>query len=144
MMTVTSTLKMALVSILFFGAMTWLSSCKSDDSVDPKTQRLNELKATWKISQVVNDGNDVTGQYTGMTLTIDGLNYSTTNGGNPWPDSGTYSLNDNDLNTLIRNDNVEVTIDEVTTNTLTLSFNYTSVNGRVDGVTGDFTFSLIK
>ncbi|MEQ8359534.1 MAG: hypothetical protein RH860_08605 [Cytophagales bacterium] len=121
-----------------------IASCKNDDP-NPLDQRINELKATWKLGSVKNDNADVTGQYAGFTLTIEGTSYSTVSGGNPWPESGTYEINSSDLNKIIRSDGTIITIDEITPTVLVLSFNYTSLSGgRTKGVTGDFTFSLIK
>lgn len=120
------------------------SSCKKDDP-DPLAQRINELTAIWKLKSVENDNVDVTDQYTGFTLTINGKNYTTTNGGNPWPDTGTYDISAEDLSTVRRSDGTNITIDKVAADELILSFNYTSLSaGRTHGVTGNFTFSLIK
>lgn len=128
----------SLSSFMFF------SSCKKDDP-DPLAQRINELTAIWKLKSVENDNVDVTDQYTGFTLTINGQNYTTTNGGNPWPDSGTYDIKVEDLSTVHRSDGTNITIDKVTPDELILSFNYTNLSaGRTHGVTGNFTFSLLK
>ena len=120
-------------------------SCKKKaPEPDEKTIQQGKLSATWSVNEVENDGSDVTDQFTGFTLTINQLNYSTQNGGNPWPSSGTYDFKGTDLFTLLRSDGTEIKIEELTSTTLVLSFNYTSVNGRTLGVTGDFTFSLTK
>lgn len=120
------------------------NSCKKDDP-DPLAQRINELTASWKLGSVKNDNADVTSQYTGFTLSVSGNNYITTKGGNPWPESGSYEIRKDDLSKIIRSDGVTITIDEITTSTLVLSFNYSNLTGgRTKGVTGNFTFSLIK
>ena len=146
MMKFRTILQFSVLLVVLTGTMTWLTSCKNDDDgVDPRTQQINDLTATWQMSAVTNDNNDVTDQFTGFTLTVDGLNYRTQNGGNPWPASGTYDFKGDDLNILIRNDGAEITIDELTATSLVLSFNFSSVTGgRTSGVTGDFTFSLTK
>jgi hypothetical protein len=121
-----------------------LTSCKKDDP-NPVDQQINQLKGTWKLGSISNDNQDVTAQFTGFTLTFTDKNYATTNGGNPWPVNGTYDFKSTDLKSLLRSDNTVVTIDQLTTTALVLSFNYTNLtNGRVSGVTGNFTFSLIK
>lgn len=125
-------------------ALLFISSCKDDDPIDPKAQKLNQLNASWAMQSVSNDGNDVSSQFTGFTLSIDGTNYNTQNGGNPWPASGTYELSGDNLDLILRNDGVEMTIDELTTDKLVLSFSYSAVNGRVNGITGGFTFSMTK
>jgi hypothetical protein len=131
--------------IVLFSITTLLSSCKKGEDPDPRTLQLQKLASTWKIKTVVNDNVDVSNLYTGFRLIINQLNYTTQNGGNSWPASGTYDFKGTDLSTLVRSDNTEIHIDEITNTTLTLSFNFNTVtNGRTNGVTGNFTFSLIK
>lgn len=130
---------------VLFGTMTYLSSCKKDDAPSPVTVQLQKLSTTWKVSSVINDNQDVTSQYAGFLLIIDELNYTAQNGGNPWPASGTYTFQEGDLNTLQRSDGTEVTIDEITDKSLILSFNYNALSGgRLNGITGNFTFSFTK
>lgn len=144
-MTRKNTLRKAFFGILFF-ALLFTNACKKKTvEPDARTVQLEKLTSTWKVKNVENDGTDVTSQYTGFTLIIDQLTYSTQQGGNPWPASGTYDFKGDDLTKLVRSDNVEVSIDEITDKTLVLTFNYSTVNGgRVNGITGDFTFSLTK
>lgn len=144
-MIVKSTLRLSLTLVVLFGVVTCFSSCSKDDSPNAQTLQLQKLSATWKVSQVTNDNQDVTNQYAGFILTVNELNYTTQNGGNPWPTSGAYTFKEGDLNTLLRSDDVTITIDEITESTLLLAFNFNTVTGgRLSGVTGDFTFSLIK
>jgi hypothetical protein len=120
------------------------TSCKKDDP-DPRAQRINDLTTTWKLKSVKNDNVDVTQQYTGFTLTINGQNYITTNGGNPWPDAGTYEIMLEDLSIIRRSDGTNITIDSITGDELILSFKFnTLAGGRTKGVTGNFTFSLTR
>ena len=132
--------------MLIIAMVAFTFSCKKKTpEPDQKTIQLGKLSASWSLTQVMNDNLDVTDQYTGFTLTIDQLTYTTQQGGNPWPSSGTYDFKGDDLSVLVRNDGAELTIDELTSSTLILSFNYTSLSGgRTAGVTGDFTFSLTK
>ena len=137
--------KLMLTVVFLLIAFTWLSSCKKDDDPDPRDLQIKQLTATWNVSHVENDDENVTAQFSGFTLAISGFNYQTTNGANPWPSGGTYSFKGNDLNTIIRSDGTEISIVELTANTLVLSFNYNSLsNGRTSGITGDFIFSLTK
>ncbi|MCB0488180.1 MAG: hypothetical protein R2820_14005 [Cyclobacteriaceae bacterium] len=137
-------MKLSGLLILSLALPLLFASCKKDDP-DPLEQRINELTASWKLGTVTNDSQDVTSQYSGFTLVVTGNNYTTTNGGNPWPVSGTYEVRADNLNTIIRSDGTTITIDEITSSTLVLSFNYAGLSsGRVKGVTGSFTFSLVK
>lgn len=144
-MTAKSTLRISLTMAILLGMMVYSSSCSKDDGPSAQSLQLQKLSATWKVSQVTNDNQDVTNQYAGFILTVNELNYTTQNGGNPWPTSGAYTFKEGDLNTLLRSDDVTITIDEITESTLLLAFNFNTVTGgRLSGVTGDFTFSLIK
>lgn len=132
------------VALVLFTA----SGCGGDDSLSPEELRLQELTATWSVSSVVNDGGDVTDQFTGFILVVSSnQTYSTTNGGNPWPAQGTFSLVTNNLDAFLRDDNVQVSIASISETTLSLTFQMSSVRGTangVDGITGSFTFSLTK
>lgn len=123
-----------------------LSGCKKDDP-DPQEEQIKALAGTWTLSGVTNDGTDVTVQYQQFTLTLTtDKTYSTTNGGNPWPARGTFDFPDDTITDRVnRDDNVVVTIAEVTASSLVLRFNINSVGaGTAAGITGSFTFSLTK
>lgn len=122
-----------------------LSGCKKDDP-DPQEEQIKALAGTWNLSSVRNDGADVTTQYQPFTLTLTtDKTYSTTNGGNPWPASGTFDfMNETLIDQVMRDDNVVVIISEVSANTLVLNFNISRVRGTAAGITGSFTFSLTK
>lgn len=123
-----------------------LSGCKKNDP-NPQEEQIKALAGTWSLSSVVNDGSDVTTQYQQFTLTLTtDKTYSTTNGGNPWPASGTFDFPDGVVtDRVIRDDNVTVTISEVSATLLVLSFNVNSVgSGTAAGITGSFTFTLTK
>ena len=125
--------------------VTTLAGCKKDEGVDLQEQRIDELSATWQVNNVINDATDVTDQFTGFTLTIEALTFTTQNGGNAWPSSGNYSFASGTVDKIIRNDGVEVAIDEITDTSLVLSFQVSSLpGGRAAGITGNFTFSLTK
>jgi len=126
--------------------LVFLSACGGGDDPSPQELRLNELSATWAVQQVTNDGNNVTSQFTGFTLTarVD-KTYNTSNGGNPWPASGTFDfLSDTNIDQLNRSDGTTITINEVTATTLALSLQVNSLRGTAAGITGNFTFSLVK
>ncbi|GAB5526055.1 MAG: hypothetical protein Roseis2KO_39270 [Roseivirga sp.] len=120
-------------------------SCGGDDGPTPLEERLRDLTATWSVSSVSNDNTDVTSQFSGFNLTVSGdKTYSTTNGGNPWPASGTFDIASENLDLFRRDDNVDISIVNITETQLTLSFNMSSVRGTASGITGSFTFNLTK
>ncbi len=120
-------------------------SCGGDDGPTPLEERLRALTARWSVNSVSNDNTDVTSQFAGFTLTVSGdKTYSTTNGGNPWPASGTFDIASENLDLFMRDDNVEIRIVSITETELSLSFNMSSVRGTASGITGSFTFNLTK
>lgn len=133
------------LSILIFCLA--LSSCKNDDS-NPEEEKLRELSASWRVDTVINDGQDVSNQYTGFVLSVEGTKtYSTLNGGNPWPAQGTFDFVNNNLDLIRRDDGVDVTIANLTATELSLTFNISTVRGTAngaEGITGAFTFNLTK
>lgn len=135
-----------LISLVCIVVALSLSGCSKDDGLATDEQRIKDLTSSWQLSSVINDDADVTGQFTGFVLNIDGTNYTTQNGGNAWTDIGNYSFVDNNIDHLLRDDNVQITIDSFSSSEMTLSFNINQVTtgGRQQGVTGQFTFSLIK
>ena len=147
MMTKQKTLEVLRVcSMLSFSCLLlFFSNCGGNDP-NPQELRLNELSATWEVQRVTNDGADVTNQFTGFSLTATvEKTYSTINGGNPWPAAGTFDfLNDTDIDRLLRSDGTTITIIEVTATNLILNLQVNSVRGTAAGITGDFTFSLVK
>jgi hypothetical protein len=91
-----------------------LASCGSDSSPSASEVTTKQLTSSgWKISSVQVDGTDQTALFTNMTLSFTATNYTTTKGGVVWPASGTWSFVDNTAKKIKRNDNVEVTIVEI-------------------------------
>lgn len=72
--------------------------------------------------------------------------YSTQNGQNVWPVSGTWDFESNSLTTLIRDDGVEMSLTIISDNEIVISFTYSegSSGGRYSGVSGDYEFNLKK
>lgn len=135
-----------LISLVCIVVALSLSGCSKDDGLSPDQQRIKDLTTTWTLGSVTNDNVDVTDQFTGFMLVINDTNYTTKNGGNAWSASGSYSFVENNIDHLMRDDNVQITIDSFSSSEITLSFTINQVNtgGRINGITGNFTFSLIK
>ena len=125
-----------------------MSACGGDDGPTPEELRLQELTATWTLDSVVNDGQDVSNQFNGFSLTVTSQQtYTTTNGGNAWPAQGTFSLVTNNLDEFTRDDDINVSIVSIDESSLTLSFQVTGIRTSVsgtEGITGSFTFNLNK
>lgn len=69
------------------------------------------------------------------------------NGSVVWPASGTWTFTDNTAKKIKRNDNLEVTITEVSATVLKLSLAWTTGTlgtGRTTSIAGNHVFSFIK
>lgn len=135
------------VQLALIVALLFYSGCKNDDDniTDPEAEQLAKLSVTWVLGSVKNDNTDVTAQYAGFELSVNGdKTFSTKSGGNAWPKEGSFDFADESFKKLTRSDGIEVTILSLTDDQLSLSFNQPNVSGRVSGITGQFTFMLKK
>ena len=101
----------------------------------------------WKVSVVTVDAVDKTSLFTNMTLTFTASGYTTTNGGPVWPASGTWKFVDGAARKIIRNDDLEITITEITDTSLKFSLTWnanTFGSGRTSSVAGNHLFTLTK
>jgi hypothetical protein len=121
-----------------------LISCKDDGpGKTDEEKQLEALAKVWTISSATVDGSDVSSNFTGLTVTFTEEGDYSTNGsyGPVWPSSGTFELG-TDLNTVVRDDGVTLTIalDNIS---LTASFNYNTLpGGRTSGILGDYVFQF--
>jgi hypothetical protein len=136
------------ISIILVAAFVFLSGCKGGDDPTPQEVTTQQLVApTWKLTSVLVDGVDKTSLFTNMTLKFTTTNYTTTNGGVVWPASGTWTFTDETARKIKRNDNLEVTITEITEASLKLSLTWatgTFGSGRVSSVAGNHVFNFVK
>ena len=139
------------ILILLFSIL--IISCGDDDDgggpppIDPLDEQGNKLSVTWKVkdaNSVTKDG-AIVDLFTNMTLTIsggskNGGNYSTTNSysNEIWASSGSWEFQSGDLNKLLRNDGVVMSI-SLTETTLRTSFQ--TSGGLKDG---NWVFDFVK
>ena len=139
------------ILILLFSIL--IISCGDDDdggrppTIDPLDEQGNKLSVTWKVkdaNSVTKDG-AIVDLFTNMTLTIsggskNGGNYSTTNSDSDeiWASSGSWEFQSGDLNKLLRNDGVVMSI-SLTETTLRTSFQ--TSGGLKDG---NWVFDFVK
>ncbi|HCZ36592.1 MAG TPA: hypothetical protein DHV26_11780 [Cytophagales bacterium] len=125
-----------------------LAGCKKDDP-QPETERIQNLLAsgTWQIENVLVNETDQTASFAGLTLSFTKTTYSTTNGGIVWPANGSWEFVDATADKIIRDDDLEITLAEVTSTSLKLSFiNPTTTigAGRVASTAGEHEFHFAK
>ena len=104
------------------------AACSGDD---PKPNELEEAKrkltsVTWNVKVVTVDGVDKTSMYDGLTLKFTSASFVSSGGKPVWPSSGTWLFKD-DAGTLIdRGDGVQLNINELTDDKLSLSLDWNS------------------
>lgn len=123
-----------------------ISSCDGDDNPSAQEAQLKKLTAkTWKIQSVKIDGVDHTQLFQSMTLTISKSSFTTTNGGQVWPASGTWEFADEQGTTITRGDNITITIEAASESELRLSLQWNETTfgpGREKSISGTHVFSF--
>lgn len=137
---------MLMIAVLAIGI---LVGC-DDEAPSKEEVFLKDLNGAWTLSagRVTTGGKDVTNAFKGMEITFTtGKTYTVTNPLTPiWPASGTFSLEtgSNDLFDIRRDDNVLITVTELTATTVTLQLQYAAPAGRSNSVSGQYTFMMTK
>lgn len=147
-----------IASLVLVLGLVVLGSCKDPDPVEPSAteKQLALLVGTWNYSSVTYDGSPDAGDWTNfaVSFTDGGYTSSSVSAGRElvWPSSGSWQFKGAgtdaiNVNTLVRDDLVEmaITVDEAN---LTMSFTYNeSINGRsngINGIDGPWVFTMTK
>jgi len=138
-----------ILSLVLIAGITLFSAC--DDPEDPSKEKqfLNKLSITWNLESATVGGKDVTESFPGLSLSVSAdKTYYVANPVSPiWAASGTFTLekvSGSDLFNIVRDDGTIITVTELTENTLKYKFPYTAPDGRVNGVSGEYEFVMIK
>ncbi|MTI40896.1 hypothetical protein [Fulvivirga lutimaris] len=146
------------ISIIGIGFIIWFQSCKQNE--DPSTQEIltNKISTSWTVGNngsVMLDDNDVTSYFSDFNLTIFSDNTFTTTGNispSPWPLNGTWNYVKSsdgvvDLNKLVRDDGLIMTIELQNDSSLIISFMHDEAihnTSRIQAITGEYVFNLLK
>ena len=145
--------KSYLVAIAMIMALSFISGCNNDDpEPSAKDKQTDLLAKKWNIKTEVNsvtlNGDDDTDNWPGFTVTFysNGTyvasNISAERLEKVWSSSGDWQFkSDSNLNTIVRDDGVEITI-IIDEDNLSMSFNYSQSNGRVSGIDGEWVFLM--
>ena len=125
-----------------------LASCKKDDE-NLRTDRVRKLltRNTWTIQSVEVDGLDKTSSHAGLTLHFTNTQFTTTHGGVVWPASGIWTFADDNGKRIVRSDDIEMIIEEVSATKLVLSFTWMETTlgpGRLSSTSGEHVFTFVK
>jgi hypothetical protein len=142
-----------LVLIVLSGVLCF-TACSSEDVGDDPTpidQQLILLEngsKSWVLAggSVIKDDFDVTDQFNGFELTVQGFNFTTVNSlSGVWADQGSWTFVDDQITKMERNDGVVVNIQQVSSSQLTLRFSDPNgTGGRYSSIPGDYVFTLLS
>jgi len=149
--------------VLMIGGLAFITACGGDDPVEPTAAEiaLEELAGTssftWALATgtaVTLDSDDRTDEWQNFELTFTiSKSYNTTNSSEEsvWPSAGTWDFVGIDgagLGVLIRSDQQQINIDNISTSNLTLSFDKVLAsahqNERVASIEGNWVFKFVK
>lgn len=147
-----------ILSLLAIAAVTlFFASCDKgdDDKPDETAAQIEKLTGTWKATSVTLDGDTFEG-YEDFTLTLQGganntLRYTASGrpvGSSPWGPNGTFAFGNPVTSNLLRDDDVTVEYNLSGSNLQLSIDNYSGegypVAGRVESISGDWVFNLVK
>ncbi len=130
-----------IVSVLFK-----ISGCNEEETFTPNEKTEELLTApVWKLTETKIDG-VVSDIYDGLTLSFDSRTYTTTNGGNLWPTSGTWEFVGDKGDKILRDDGLAIMIESVNASQLVMSFTWatTTVDGGRAGSLKGFHLMTFK
>ncbi len=135
-------------SILFLILLVSLSSCNNDPEI-AETERVKSIliDGTWNVQSVIVSGTDQTSVYSGLQINFTGSGYTAQNGGSVWPSTGSWEFTDETAKSIIRNDDLVVSITQLEQKklVLALTWNKTTLgSGRISSVEGAHTFTLVR
>jgi len=126
-----------------------VSACSNDEAGPTAEEKfLASLGGTWQVSNVILDNDNVSDEFDGLALSFtEEQTFTVTNPvGNIWPASGLFELQETtgDIFDLVRDDGVVMSVDQLTENSLVISFAFDSAPGRLKGLAGEYTFTFTK
>lgn len=134
------------LTLLLLAGMFQMISC-GDDPV-PETERVSTILTShkWNTSSVTVNGVQ-SSLFTGFSITFTATGFTTTNGAPVWPASGTWTFKDESAKVIVRNDGMEIKLNEVNDASLKLelTWNQTTIGpGRTSSIAGIHVFSMGK
>lgn len=130
-----------------------IASCGGggDDSPTPPEETPQEiaqalLEANWTIASggsITLDGSDVSSRYDGFSMDIDNGSFTTTNAGNLFPATGTWSWVGTSDNQVTTGNGKSITITTLTSSRIVFSFLKTDQNVAA-GIPGNYVVTLTQ
>ncbi|GAB5525324.1 MAG: hypothetical protein Roseis2KO_31960 [Roseivirga sp.] len=140
-----------LLFVMVIGSLS-MQSCKNDDPDGPSTleEAYEKLSGDWSIENggsVLLDGQNVSLNYVGISLSFADGTYQTVNAGELFDASGTWEWADDIARQITLGDGKTVTILELTETSFRFSFTFSGTGGvanGVDGTNGNYEITVVK
>lgn len=145
----TNTHKLSLLSILVLSILL-IVSCGGKETPEPEVDRIKRLLNTggaWTLQTATVDGVDKLSLYAGLSILFGEETFTTTNGGEQWPASGTWSFTDATAKVIERNDGLLITLTEVAEKRVVIAFTWSDTTfeeGRSQSLSGNHIFTLTR
>lgn len=134
-------------SLFILSLVSVMVSCNGDDSPTAQALAFEKLAGSWDLSQgsIMVDGQDVSLNYAGFSLSFTDGNYMTTNAGDLFSATGTWEWIDQEARSLRLQDGKEVTIGTLTETSFVFSFSFTRPIANLEsGTSGSYTITVNK
>jgi hypothetical protein len=140
-------MKITTVLLLCVGSM-MISQCKHEEPLSPREMHKALITgATWILQSAVLDNVDKTAAFAGMTLYFTDTGLAATNGLPIWPESNLWAFIDDEGNTIMRDDDVQLSVVEITGQKLVIRVYWatsTFAQGRAVAIKGNYIFTFLK
>jgi hypothetical protein len=137
------------VKIMVLCVCAWfLIQCKPDQPVSEKELHqalISSGNGQWFLENLTVDGMDETGMFAGLVITFTETNFTAVNGLPIWPESGSWLFTDESGKTILRDDQVSITVVEISESRLRLELQWdkkTYSGGRTNSLKGDHLFTF--
>jgi hypothetical protein len=142
------TLIARIATLIVLVAVAGFSACDNPEKT-PEEKFMEQLSGNWTATEVTLDEVVIETAFDGFSISISAdKKFTTHNGNDPiWPPSGSFTLTATNAIPefdLIRNDGVEIEVEDLDDENLLISFHYESTGGRASAVTGDYRFKLSR
>ena len=137
-----------ITGLIILGLLFLAFSCGPDGPVEPSLQDLTyeKLAGDWTLGQfgsIKVDGNNVSANYPGFSLSFAEGTYTTANAGDLFRASGTWQWGDASAHTVVLDDGKQVTIQSLTTTKFV--FGFTNATGPTRaGLAGEYIMTVEK
>jgi hypothetical protein len=137
--------KILLFPIVVVGLL-FTNGCGGDEPSASEVMLKKLMAHPWQLSSALVDGTDKTSVYSGLSLTFTKTNITATDITPSWPTTGTWEFTDGKAIAIIRNDDLEIQLVEVSKDVLKISYTWSSTTfepGRVKSVSGNHVLSFV-